>query len=157
VVKSHELGHEDNKIKDVITFDEGLPGFEHLKSFVLLNPQKDLPFKYLQSTKEPSIALVVVDPYLYIEEYSFNIDEDVIGALEIKEPCDVLVLSVMVIPEDIRKMSINLAAPIIINTKNLKGKQLILQDEKYEIRFPVYEAYKNLICREAKANACSDA
>ena len=36
----------------------------------------------------------------------------------------------------------NLKAPIIINTDTLKGGQLIVEDDEYEVRFPIYDILK---------------
>ena len=39
-------------------------------------------------------------------------------------------------------MTSNLKAPFIINTDNLKACQIILEDEKYLIKYPIYEVLK---------------
>ncbi len=42
-----------------------------------------------------------------------------------------MVYSIVVVPEDIRKMTANLLGPIIINHKEKLGKQVILDDSRY--------------------------
>jgi flagellar assembly factor FliW len=44
-----------------------------------------------------------------------------------------------VIPNNINAMTINLSAPVIINVRNKKGCQIILDDRKYRVRTPVSE------------------
>ena len=47
------------------------------------------------------------------------------------------------VPSDLTKMTINQKAPIIINTDTMKGAQLIVENEDYEVRFPIYDILKN--------------
>ena len=39
--------------------------------------------------------------------------------------------------------SSDLKAPFIINSENLKACQIILEDEQYLIKYPIYETLKN--------------
>jgi flagellar assembly factor FliW len=52
------------------------------------------------------------------------------------------VLVTIKVPSDPTQMSVNLKAPIIINTDTLKGGQLIVEDDEYEVRFPIYDILK---------------
>lgn len=47
--------------KELINFPWGVPGFEELKSYVLLE-YKNGPFQWLQSVEEPAVAFVVCSP-----------------------------------------------------------------------------------------------
>lgn len=73
--------------------------------------------------------------------------------MNIAEDDDVLILNVAVIPSDIHKMTVNLAAPIVINTKTLVGKQVIPDGTSYSIREPLYQAYIKL--RNGGEDSCS--
>jgi len=53
---------------------------------------------------------------------------------------DLLVMNVVVIPEKVEKMTVNLAAPIVINAKRGIGKQIIIDAQALSIRLPVYES-----------------
>ena len=80
-----------------------------------------------------------MDPLNVCDNYSPVIDEDSIKELDIKQPEKVLVLCVVVIPKDIMKTTVNLAAPIIINTTNNRAKQIVLQDDVYSLRHFVFK------------------
>jgi flagellar assembly factor FliW len=45
----------------------------------------------------------------------------------------------VVIPEKVRDMTANLRAPILINEKKLKAKQIILSDSQYSLRYKIME------------------
>lgn len=131
--------------KQIIHFPEGLLGIPHLNKYIMLSPEKKLPFMYLQSVEEEALAFIVIDPYLYMPDYSFDISDDVIDFLGVTKESDILVLSVVVIPSDISRMTANFAAPVLINVNNRRAKQIVLQDDKYRIRQPIFEIYKSIV------------
>lgn len=124
----------------IITFPDGLLAFEDQKRFVIINnPDEEIPFKWLQSIDNPDLAFVIINPFLFKKDYEFDIPQNIIEKLEIKEEKDVLVYSIVVVPEDITKMTANLAGPIIINSKNRLGKQIILEDKRYTTKHLILE------------------
>jgi flagellar assembly factor FliW len=58
LVNTTRFGKIEIKEEEIIGFPWGLPGFENLKSYVLLE-HKNGPFQWLQSVEEPSVAFVV--------------------------------------------------------------------------------------------------
>jgi flagellar assembly factor FliW len=48
-----------------------------------------------------------------------------------------MILTMVVVPEDPRHMTTNLAGPLVVNVKTRQGRQIILNSEKYPLRFPV--------------------
>ena len=60
---------------------------------------------------------------------------------DIKEE-ELLVLATVTVPPEVEKMTSNLKAPFIINAGNLKACQIILDDDKYLIKYPIYEILK---------------
>ena len=131
-----EVEIDDSKI---LTFEKGLPGLPDDKRFTLLSVEDCKPINWLQSLDHMEISLPVVDPYIINPEYSFEISKDDVEALSIKKIKDVYVLCILVIPRSMKVMTINLAAPIIVNVRNSKGCQIILDDRKYSVRTPITE------------------
>jgi flagellar assembly factor FliW len=140
--------------KEIIDFPEGLPGFLDIKKYAILaNEEGDSPFRWLQSIDEPNLAFAVVDPFSVKKDYDINIGDDASDALGIECVENVLVYSIVVVPEDVSKISMNLKAPIIINTKNNKGMQVILDTDEYGVRHYILEELRR---QEVDADACSD-
>jgi len=119
----------------IIDFPEGVPGFEYVKKFVLLgNPDDDSPFQWLQGVDYTDLAFAIIDPRFFKPDYEVDIDESDVEFLEIKDEKSVLIFAIVVVPEDLTKMTANLRAPILINVKNKKGKQVVMEHSNYEIR-----------------------
>jgi len=135
-------------------FDEGIPGLEEYKRYALLQFEESYPILWLQSADEGGICLPVLDTFAVLSNYVFDIDDTDVRQLELKGPEDLLVVNVLVIPDNIQSMTANLAAPIIINTVTGKGKQIVLSGSDYNVRTPIFaDLYKIISREEGEANA----
>jgi flagellar assembly factor FliW len=119
---------------EIITFPQGLPGFERLQQFVIIKPNMELPFSFLQSVEDGEVAFIVVSPFVFYPSYEFDISEDAKQELAIMEEMDVLVWNIVSIRDNLEDATINLLAPIIINKRGLVGKQIILQGTDYMVK-----------------------
>lgn len=119
---------------DAIKFEHGIPGFEDETSFVLLPLEESSIFQILQSTKTESLAFILSTPYAHVSDYSFDLDEPTVKALEIKSENEVAVFAIVSLKDTLANSTVNLKAPIILNTSNKKGKQVILDNENFAIR-----------------------
>ena len=131
-----EVEIDDSKI---LLFEKGLPGIQEDKRFALLSIEDSKPINWLQSLDHREIAFPVIDPFIINPEYSFEISNDDVNTLGIKKIKDVYILCILVIPRNLKIMTVNLAAPIIVNVRNSKGCQIILDDRKYSVRTPITE------------------
>lgn len=124
-------------------FPKGLPGFEDEEEFVLLPIGDNPEFQVLQSTNEAGIAFVVANPYKLVEGYDFKIDDPTVDLLEVKDPEELMVLGIVFIKKPFEDSTVNLQAPLLLNTKNWKAKQMVLNDKRYLIKHPVDEKKLN--------------
>ena len=132
-----------------VVFKDGLPGLEEYSRFVLMQVEDSYPVVWLQSTEAAEICLPVVDSFSVNPEYSFNLDDEDVAELDIKSPEDLHVLSVLVIPENLEGMTMNLAAPIVMNIETGSAKQILLGGGEYSVRHPVFNEICRLIREEA--------
>lgn len=142
-IKTKNFGLVSYNEEDVIYFDDGIPGFEGLKSFILLSVDEYTPFKWLQSLDDTNIAFVIIDPKVVVKDYKVEINEETVKLLDIKDLNHILVFAIVVIPDEIEKMTANLKAPIIINAENNKGMQILLDNDDYMIKHPILKELKN--------------
>ena len=121
----------------ILTFPTGLVGFPSLKSFRFFEPVDGYPFRFLQSVDSPDISFVCLDPVGFKPDYAVPLNGEDAQALAIENPEDALILTIVVIPKDPKKMTTNLAGPLVINIKTLEGRQIVLNADKYPLQFPV--------------------
>ena len=135
VSKVHgEMQYEENNI---ITFNKGIPGFNELKKFILLDLQEYEPFKLLQSLECDEISLIVTSPYEFFKEYEIKLSDETIKNLKIDSPEQVMILTTVTLNSDVKKITTNLQGPIVINTSNNFGEQIVLDNSKYKVKSPL--------------------
>jgi len=140
ILKTRHFGELDINESDIIEFSRGIPGFETVKQFILINHEEEnSPFKWLQSVDSPRLAFVLINPFAVKRDYEIELDDETLNELEIKNESDVEVYSIVVVPEDMNKMTMNLQAPVVINWRTRKGKQVILDTDRYGVRHYVLE------------------
>lgn len=145
ILNTKHFGNVEIKEEDLITFERGLPGFEDSKKYAILyKVDDDNPFKWLQSVENGDAAFVIVEPQVFKGHYEVKIDDYVADELEIKELSDVIVYSIVTIPEEISQMTANLKAPIVINAKNNKGCQMLLDGEKYSYKHSILQELQKM-------------
>jgi len=138
-VKTREFGEIEVNEKNIIYFQEGIPAFEEEKQFVLiLNEDKENPFHYLQSIKNPDLSFIIINPFEIFDDYDILIPETAKEKLKIKREEDVLIYTMVVVPEDIEKITTNLLGPIVINGEERLGKQVILEDDRYRTKHFIF-------------------
>ena len=131
-----EIEVDENKI---VCFRRGIPAFEEEHEFLLVPYDEESPYVFLQSLKTPELAFLMTVPFLFFAEYEFEIDDDSIAELEIEEEKDLLVYSLLTIPAgNVRQMTANLLAPIVINQRNLQAKQIILEKSSYQTKHRLF-------------------
>lgn len=133
-IQTAYLGEVEIESSQILHFEHGIPGFENEKEFVLLPIEDNDAFHVLQSVKTAELAFIVTNPYEITPIYSFEIDEAIAHSLQINNPQEVAVLSIVSLKETIKQSTINLKAPIVWNTTNNKAKQVILNNDNYAIR-----------------------
>lgn len=125
--------------EQIINFPEGLLGFEDEKQFIIIkNEDEENPFEWLQSVTNPDLAFVIVDPFLVYPNYDIVIPETAQEKLKINDQKEVNVYSIVVVPEDMEKMTTNLLGPIIANINQRLGKQVILDDDRYTTKHYIF-------------------
>ena len=136
------FGEVDVTEDKIITFDEGLLGFEEYKRFTLLYNNEDgkkSNVSWLQSLDEEKLAFPVILPFLVKEDYAPIINEGVLNNLGDLNDDNTVVLITISVPKDITNMTANLRAPLVINSDMQKGYQVIVDNQDYEVKYRIYD------------------
>lgn len=116
--------------EDIITFVDAMYGFDHSRKFILIgNIEPNLPFHWLQCIEDESVSFIITDPFLFVDNYDFELDDYTIEQLKIESVDDIMVYSTVIIPNQVEEITVNLKSPIIINANERKAKQIILKEE----------------------------
>lgn len=134
-IATSRFGTVEVEEKNVIHFISPILGFEAVKRYVLLDHAEDSPFRWLQAADNPDLAFVITNPHFFGLDFEFVLPEEAVSKLEVEKAEDVLVFTIVNIPQDNpAKMTANLLAPIVINPVKLQGMQLVLQNTNFSTR-----------------------
>ncbi len=153
IAETKYFGKIDIEEEKIIEFPMGIIGFENLRKFALIfdvDKEERPAISWLQSLEEPLMALPVINPADIKVDYSPIIEDELTKRIGDPADEDLLIFVTMSIPTDLTKMTANLKAPIIINTKNRQAMQVIVENDDYQIKYNVYEVYEALKKLEEK-------
>jgi flagellar assembly factor FliW len=142
----------------IISFPRGILGFADYHRYIILEQEQSV-FSFLQSVDEPSLSFVVIMPELVRADYSVELSDEEVELLQIGAPEDGKVYGIVTIPENVAEMTVNLQAPVVINTKERLGAQLIISGDKYHTKHNVLaEMHRNayLLQQQSKAEQSAE-
>ena len=145
LVKTRYFGEIDLGEDKIITLERGLIGFEEYKKYTILydSEQEERPaISWLQSLDEPGLALPIVSPLVVKPDYNPVVEDELLMNIGELTEENLVILLTLTVPEDVKKMTTNLKAPIIINSDTRKGVQLIVENQDYEVKYKVYDVLK---------------
>ncbi len=109
----------------LLTFPQGLPGFEDLRQYKLFHEEGTTTVHYLQSTEDPDIRLPLVESRSCNIDYRLELSDEEIRELGFKPGHDLIVL--LTLSDDIDQpaagIRANYLAPILINADTHLGIQ----------------------------------
>lgn len=116
----------------VITFPRGLLGFQQQQRYCLLQPNDDACFFWLQCIDEPGLAFVVADPAQFFPDYSVPVRPEQMQDLRLNSLDDSQVF--VIVNKVGNTLTGNLQGPLVINTLERIGEQMVLAEKKWTTR-----------------------
>ncbi len=141
-IQTKIFGEIDIDEEKILHFTNGIIGFPDLKDFALMydaEKGEKSNIRWLQSLQEPAFAMPVLDPLAVKPDYNPEVEDELLKPIGELNPDEMLVLVTLTVPKDITKMSVNLCAPIVIHTESRKACQIIVDDEKYPVKYMIYD------------------
>lgn len=133
--------HGDIEIdnQQTLTFNQGIPGFLEETEFVILPLPEAEAFQVLQSIQTKELAFIITDPFQFFLDYDFQLEPQEIKKLQLQQAEDAAVYVLLTMSDSMEKITANLQAPVIINTKQQLAKQVILMNTAYETKHRLFE------------------
>lgn len=144
-IETTRFGRIEIDNKNIINFPKGIIGINDSGDFVVLPHKPGSPLMWLQSVNDPAIAFIIMNPLMFLPEYirdvirssPWRIDDDSCG--------DFSIFGIVIIPkEDKKNVQMNLLAPIVINKKEQKGMQIVVQTGDYKVDEPIAPYIKKM-------------
>ena len=128
----------------IINFPEGLPGFDG-NLYALVHSDENPNIHWLQSTTDPDVALIIMDPSLLKPDYEIKPRPEELGIVNAAENHEEKVVYRVIVRtgEKPGELYLNLFAPLIFNVSERLGMQLALVGSNYTIREVIQVAASN--------------
>lgn len=138
ILETRDFGSMEINEQDILNFHKGIPAFEEYHRYVLIHyPHEDIAPMWLQCVDNRALCFIVFDPFLYFKDYSPVISAADMAELDAHNPEELRYFTIAVVPEDATQSTINLKSPLVVNIKNNRGMQCILESD-YPIRYPLF-------------------
>lgn len=131
--------HKDN----IINFPYGIFGFESSKEFILLKFEEDNEVMMsLQSTDEPDLAFVLVNPLSVYPDYNPNIEVSELAKIGLKSLENAYCYGICVLGQTLEESTINLKSPIVLNTESKLAIQVFVGNSEYKFKHKIGQLNK---------------
>ncbi len=145
-VKTSRFGELEVNPNDIITFNDGLLGFENIKKYFVVDPGDSTLILWLQAIDDDKIAFPMIEPKIFKPDYIAKLLPADLNGLELDSLNNARLYSILTIPaNNVTEMNANLKAPIVINSTKKVAKQIVLQDSKLSVKHEMYKDLKRYI------------
>ena len=128
-IETKNFGQIEIDEDKIINFNQEILGFEEYQEFTLIESEDESVFLWLQSINEPSLAFMLVNPFLFANDYEVDLSKDQLEKIEAGEDSEVYVYTLVVVEEETKALRTNLKAPVIINSDNKQAGQFVLKED----------------------------
>ena len=129
----------------IIHFADGMPAFEGEHDYVIGPFDESSPYVFLQSVKTPELAFLITMPFVFFPDYEFQLEDDIAEKMGLKSPDDMLIYTLITIPDgNIKEMTANLMAPVVINKATNQARQIVLDRGKYTTKHRLFPAKEDM-------------
>jgi flagellar assembly factor FliW len=141
-VTTRDFGIIQIEESSVYSFPQGIYGFEDVDSYaVFMHEENGVSFVYLQAVKTVQPCFLVFSPWDLAAFYEPKLSPDDLNLFSVESEKDLIFLTIATVPADnAKQLSINIKCPIVLNPMNMTGRQVILLNEDYPVKYrPFYD------------------
>ncbi len=132
ILQTTRFGDVEIDESRIMHFPAGLLGFSSHTRYVLLQPEEDAVFFWLQCVDTPDLAFVITDPSIWTPEYEAPVRQDQMDELELADFDDAQVF--VIVNKHGDELTANYQGPLLVNTVTRRGTQLVLADKRWTTR-----------------------
>ena len=138
VVQSTRFGDLDATDEQIMEFPQGMPGFPDEKKFALMPYKADSPFFILQSMADANLTFLMINPFAFFNDYEFTLDDGLIAELGVTPDNEPVVFNIVTVKDTVENMTVNLAGPVLVNVRDRKAAQLVIEKTNFPVRYPLF-------------------
>jgi flagellar assembly factor FliW len=123
-VRSRRFGSFEVATASIVDIPQGLVGFPQLRRYVVLEHRPRSPFKWLLAVDDPELAFAVANPCELVAGYEPPLE--LAARILDTDPREIALLVIVTIPSDPTLMTVNLMAPVVVDVRTRRARQIVL-------------------------------
>ena len=143
-IESTRFGKIEIDESIVLEFESGMIGFPEHRRYAILKQRDDSVFMWLHSIDDGGLAFPIVLPWVFHWDYEVKLSDDDMAAIGVERADQISIYCVVSVGADVRKATINLFSPIVVNNDDRRARQVINTAEGYATRDALFPDAANL-------------
>lgn len=140
IVQSTRFGELDVPDGQILDFSQGIMGFPEEKRFALMEYKPDSPFYFLQSLTDPDLTFLMINPFAFFNDYEFDMDDALMTEIGVTADNPPTVFNIATVKDKIENMTVNLAGPVLVNLRDRKAAQWVIEKTQFPTKYPLFPA-----------------
>lgn len=129
-IQTKYFGTIEIKTETIIHMVQPIYGFESLKRYTLISDEEiGTDLMWFQSIDDKDVCFMLANPERFVQDTKIEIHSNDISVLDTQDSKDLDVLCIVSLGETFEESTLNLKSPIVLNSKNNQGAQLILNQD----------------------------
>jgi flagellar assembly factor FliW len=119
--------------QNIVSFPDGLPGFEACRQFAVFSSDESAPLQCLHALDGPKASFIVMDPSDALPNYRCELSAADRSRLGVEQDNELIWLAIVTVSAD-GSITANLRAPVVINPVRMIGFQVMPYQCVYPLR-----------------------
>lgn len=129
-IQTKYFGTIEIKTETIIQMVQPIYGFESLKHYTLISDEEiGTDLMWFQSIDDKDVCFMLANPERFVQDTKIEIQSNDLSVVDTEDSKDLDVLCIVSLGETFEESTLNLKSPIVLNSKNNQGAQLILNQD----------------------------
>lgn len=129
-IQTKYFGAIEIKTETIIHMVQPIYGFESLKHYTLISDEEiGTDLMWFQSIDDKDVCFMLANPERFVQDTKIEIQSNDLSVVDTEDSKDLDVLCIVSLGETFEESTLNLKSPIVLNSKNNQGAQLILNQD----------------------------
>lgn len=142
-INAKYFGQVSYKEDETIHILNGLIGFEAYTEYLPIPFHEDSDSLIsLQCLEDEALSFILMNPFGLLADYSPSLSEEDLQELGTESSEDLSFYVICVMRDSVAESTVNLKAPLVVNARNRRARQVILDQTEYSFRHVLGEMMK---------------
>ena len=95
---------------------------------------------FLQSMSDSDLTFLMINPFAFFNDYEFDMDDALMAEIGVTADNPPTVFNIATVKDTIANMTVNLAGPVLVNLRDRKAAQWVIEKTQFPTKYPLFPA-----------------